>query len=151
MIVGDAQGPVADPVWVATVTRMTSANGLDGTFNGGTGAFQLASTYDVGAEAVTVASDKIYLAGSIGVDMGGGEVGSDFFVAVRKADGTPETAWSSDGWNTAVFNLGANGNDYGQAIAVDPFGRVVAAPYDHRPVPGRHALNGFKLVGLPNQ
>ncbi len=127
VIVGDAQGPVADPVWVATVTRMTSANGLDGTFNGGTGAFQLASTYDVGAEAVTVASDKIYLAGSIGVDMGGGEVGSDFFVAVRKADGTPETAWSSDGWNTAVFNLGANGNDYGQAIAVDPFGRVVAA------------------------
>jgi uncharacterized delta-60 repeat protein len=127
VIVGDAQGPVADPAWVATVERMTAANGLDNTFNGGTGAFQLGSTFDVGAEAVTVAGDKIYLTGSIGVDMGGGEVGSDFFVAVRKADGTPETAWSGDGWNTAVFNLGANGNDYGQAIAVDPVGRVVAA------------------------
>lgn len=127
VIVGDAQGPVADPVWVATVERMTAANGLDNTFNGGTGAFQLGSTYDVGAEAVAVAADKIYLAGSVGVNMGGGEVGSDFFVAVRKADGTPETAWSGDGWNTIGFNLGANGNDFAEAIAVDPLGRVVAA------------------------
>ncbi len=127
VIVGDAQGPVADPVWVATVERMTAANGLDNTFNGGTGAFQLGSTYDVGAEAVTVAADKIYIAGSVGVNMGGGEIGSDFFVAVRKADGTPETAWSGDGWNTIGFNLGGRGDDYAQAIAVDPLGRVVAA------------------------
>lgn len=122
VIVGDAQGPVADPAWVATVTRMTAANGLDNTFNGGTGAFQLGSTFDVGAEAVTVAGDRIYIAGTVGL-----AVGNDFFVAVRKADGTPETAWSGDGWNTADFNLGGNDDDYAQAIAVDPLGRVVAA------------------------
>jgi uncharacterized delta-60 repeat protein len=127
ILVGDAQGPVADPAWVATVTRMTAANGLDNSFNGGTGAFQLGSTYDVGAEAVAVAADKIYIAGSIGVDMGGGEVGSDFFVAVRKADGTPETGWSGDGLNTIGFDLGATGNDYVGAIAVDPLGRTVVA------------------------
>ena len=65
VIVGDAQGPAADPAWVATVTRMTAANGLDNAFNGGTGAFQLGSTYDVGADAVAVAGNKIYIAGSI--------------------------------------------------------------------------------------
>ena len=127
VLVGSAQGPAADPVWVATVERMTAANGLDNSFNGGTGAFQLGSTYDVGAEAVTVAANKIYVAGSVGVNMGGGEVGSDFFVAVRKADGTPETAFSGDGWNTIGFDLGANGNDYAEAVAVDPLGRVLEA------------------------
>ncbi len=127
VIVGDAQGPVADPAWVATVTRMTSANGLDGTFNGGTGAFQLGSTYDVGAEAVTVAADKIYLAGSVGVNIGGGDIGNDFFVAVRKADGTPETAFSGDGWATAAFELGGRGDDFAYKIAVDPLGRTVVA------------------------
>jgi uncharacterized delta-60 repeat protein len=126
VIVGDAQGPVADPVWVATVERMSAANGLDGTFNGGTGAFQLGSTYDVGAQDVTVAANKIYLAGSVGVDMGV-EIGSDFFVAVRKADGTPETAWSGDGWATIGFNLGGRGDDYAEVIAVDPLGRTVVA------------------------
>lgn len=127
VIVGDAQGPVADPAWVATVSRMTAANALDGAFNGGGGAFQLGSTLDVTADAVTVAGDKIYLAGSIGVDLGAGETGRDFFVAVRKADGTPETAWSGDGLNTIDFNLGGNDIDYGQAIAVDPLGRTVVA------------------------
>ncbi len=122
VIVGDAQGPVADPAWVATVTRMTAANGLDGSFNGGTGAFQLGSTFDVGAEAVTVASDRIYIAGTVGL-----AVGNDFFVAVRKADGTPETAWSGEGWSTAALNLADDDDDYAQAIAVDPLGRVVAA------------------------
>ena len=125
IIVGDAQGPAADPVWVATVARMTAANSLDGAFNGGAGDFELGSTYDVGAEAVAVAANKIYIAGSVGVNMGGGEVGSDFFVAVRKADGTPETAWSGDGWNTIGFNLGGNGYDYAEEIAVDPLGRTV--------------------------
>ena len=57
--VGAAQGPAADPAWVATVHRMTAANALDGTFNGGTGAFDLSSIYDVGAQAVTVVGDKI--------------------------------------------------------------------------------------------
>jgi hypothetical protein len=78
VIVGAAQGPPADTAWVTTVQRMTSANALDGTFNGGTGAFDLSSTYDVGAEAVTVAGDKIYLAGSVGVDVGGGDGVADF-------------------------------------------------------------------------
>ena len=121
VIVGEAQGPAADPAWVATVHRMTAANALDGTFNGGTGPFDLSSTYDVDARAVTVADDKIYLAGTVSVD-----VGSDFFVAVREADGTPETAWSGDGWATAAFDLGGNDGDFAEAIAVDPLGRVVA-------------------------
>ena len=126
VIVGSAQGPAADPAWVATVQRMTSANALDATFNGGAGAFDLSSTFDVSAEAVTVAGDKIYIAGSVGVDVGGGDIGSDFFVAVREADGTPETAWSGDGWATAAFDLGGNDGDFAEAIAVDPLGRVVA-------------------------
>jgi uncharacterized delta-60 repeat protein len=148
VIAGAAQGPAADPAWVATVQRMTSANALDATFNGGAGAFDLSSTFDVSAEAVTVAGDKIYIAGSVGVDVGGGDIGNDFFVAVRKADGTPETAWSGDGWATAAFDLGGRGDDFAERIAVDPLGRVVAAGPASDGVDNHFAVARFTAAGI---
>ena len=127
VIVGAAQGPAADPAWVATVHRMTAANAVDGTFNGGTGAVRSA----VDLRRRRPGGDR---GRRQDLPRGRGRCRrrrrrhrSDFFVAVREADGTPETAWSGDGWATAAFDLGGRGDDFAEAIAVDPLGRVVVA------------------------
>ena len=125
VLVGHADGPIADPVFVAMALRMTSANTIDGSFGGGSGAVEYDALYDAEANAVTVADDKIYLAGTVVVNVGGGNQGSDIFVMARNADGTPDTGFSGDGWTHAEFPFIGIEAAYAKAIAVDPFGRVV--------------------------
>ncbi|MFN7951013.1 MAG: delta-60 repeat domain-containing protein [bacterium] len=126
IIVGDADGPAADPDSVLTLVRMTSANGIDVTFDGNTGPFHLNAATNLTGQAVTTFHDEIYFAGSIEVPTSD-KSGSDFYVGVRKADGTPKTTFSGDGVQTVAFDLGANGSDYAEGIAVDHLGRVVVA------------------------
>ncbi|MDQ1348989.1 MAG: hypothetical protein QG573_2367, partial [Acidobacteriota bacterium] len=76
------------------------------------------------------------------------EVGNDFFVAVRKADGTPETSFSGDGWATAAFDLGGRGDDFAQAVAVDRQGRVVVAGSASDGVDDLFAVARFTAAGL---
>ncbi len=126
IIVGDADGPAADPDSVLTLVRMTSANAVDGTFNGNSGPFHLNAATNLSGQAVTTFHDEIYFAGSIEIPTAD-KSGSDFYVGVRKADGTPKTMFSGDGIQTIAFDLGANGVDVAGGIAVDHLGRVVVA------------------------
>ena len=125
VIVGQADGPVNDPLPVAMALRMTSANTTDGSFNDGSGAVQYAPGFDAEFNAVTVANDKIYLAGTVGLNVGGGNQGTDIFVMVRNADGTPDTDFGANGWTHAEFPFIGILEAYPRQIAVDPLGRVV--------------------------
>ncbi len=129
VIVGHADGTASDPYFVATGQRMTSSNSIDSSFNGGAGAvpgsFQYASNFDAEANTVTVANDKIYLGGSAVVNVGGGNQGSQPFVMVRNADGTPDTDFSADGWAHSEFTFIGVLDATAGKIAVDPSGRVV--------------------------
>ncbi len=126
IIVGEADGPAADPESVLTLVRMTSANATDGTFNGNTGPFHLNAATSLSGQAVTTFHDEIYFAGSLEIPTSD-KSGYDFYVGVRNADGTPKTTFSGDGIQTVAFDLGANGVDSAGAIAVDHLGRVVVA------------------------
>ena len=95
---------------------------------------------------MTVANDKIYLAGTVGLNVGGGNQGTDIFVMVRNADGTPDTDFGANGWTHAEFPFIGILEAYPRQIAVDPYGRVVVggAAYDSF---GRFQVVRFTAAG----
>ncbi|MEO8276242.1 MAG: hypothetical protein ABI639_08470, partial [Thermoanaerobaculia bacterium] len=125
VLVGYANGPVNDPDYVAMALRLTSSNTIDSSWNGGTGAVQYNPTFSAEADTVTVVNDKIYLAGTVGLNVSGGNEGSDIFVMVRNADGTPDSNFGASGWTHAEYPFIGIEEAYARQIAVDPLGRVV--------------------------
>lgn len=104
------------------VVRLMANGLLDPTFSGN-GLLELSpgARVDVCYDAEVLADGRIYVAGY--KDYGGGDL--DFAVFKLHPDGSPDTTFSSDGFNTVAFDLGQNNTDHFRAFDFDSDGDIL--------------------------
>lgn len=139
--VGNADPPSADDDSDFALARYLPNGSLDPSFSGdGRQTTDFGGVYDF-AEAVTIAGDRIVVAGQ---RVGNGR---DFALAsYHKADGSLDDGFSDDGRQVTEF--GETGSDGARDVAVQDDGKVVAVGYtDPRGEPGRLALARYRAGG----
>ena len=126
VIVGTAQITATDADFA--VTRLNRDGTPDATFGPAgkrTIPFNLGSTNaDVGRAIAVQADGKILVAGTVQR----GAVGdTDYGVARLNDDGTLDTTFDTDGKAVVAFDLGGGNADVGQAVLVQPDGKIILA------------------------
>ncbi|MEA2405842.1 MAG: hypothetical protein QOE08_2489 [Thermoleophilaceae bacterium] len=134
--VGTVVGALAALLLIGAPSALAADGGLNPSFNGtGFDTVDINSGNDTGRD-VAERDGKIAVAGTDGA-------GADFAVAVYNANGEPDTSFSSDG-KTHV-NLG--GSDFGQAVAIQPDGKIVVAGYSDAGGNNNFAVARFTTTG----
>ena len=126
-----------------TVTRRAADGQLDPTF--GAGGQAVIDITNLGISAaladVLVQPDgRVVLAGAI--DTGDN---FDFFAARVNPDGTPDATFSGDGLAAVGFDIVPVGADFGEAVALQPDGKIVVAGRVRFPDPVTPALGVIRL------
>lgn len=129
------------------VVRYTITGSLDNTFkSGGIVTTPISNDNDHGIAVAIQADDKIVVAGdSVGSgDSGSGTANIDFAVVRYKSNGELDSDFGDTGIVTTPIG---SGNDWGEAVAVQPDGKIVVAGSTQRGSVYDLALTRYTITG----
>jgi uncharacterized delta-60 repeat protein len=127
---------------LGTPSALAADGGLNSSFSGdGFDAVDFNAGSDTGRD-VAERDGKIAVAGTDGAGSGF----PDFAVALYNSNGEPDTGFSDDGKNNLTFG----GHDFGQAVLIQPDGKIVVAGVTDGGGTNDFAVARFTTAGAPD-